>query len=522
MYVFSLNYKSVVATLFLTHTHSQQIEARQRQALLQERILEAEESARLAKLEAKGLTAMPTRHTAVNFIDDVVTRSSGGKIISDGVSSSLSKSELRSPSMLQLASSSTGMGYTGDINAPPTQRGLGKDKPVAVASGRQSDENGVVKKRSSRIPVIRQSQGTNKSKVVIGSRVQRTSKIETNVRNSQVTNQRTREANDARPVKAATAGRRQTMKRGVSPPVPVVAKRIKEQASIVHRRGDSQHTHNESSTREDCGTFIRSHSPPVPAVVKRLRNGELRVESHMTVRPHPLDDRALSPPVPAVAKQLRGERWGQTHSTMATESTVESSERASSPPVPTVAKRLRNQTNIKDHATGARDIQTMENLHVDSAIRTSSPPVPALAKKLHQGKTEHKLGPIEEDNKTHSSDKTAQPVVNKNSDANVCTGERFSSVADMDDVQLLINRPPSCKPDSKPLSPVTMTTSSLPVISMATSRDNLLAVVRPHSTNRQRLILQQLTMLKEGILTQQNSIDHRVQTILNRNKQCSF
>ena len=514
-------YKSLVLI-----PHSHQIEARQRQAQLQERILEAEESARLAKLEAKGLSATPTRHTAVRFNDDTVMQSSGGRFISDGVFSSLSKSELQSPSMLQ---SSTDVGYTGDINAPSTQRGQGNGKMViAVASERrQCGENEVTKnKRNSRIPVVQQSQRTNKSKMVASSRVQQMSKTETNVRNGKVANQRTRETNNGVPgrsVKAVIAERRQTIERCVSPPVPVVAKRLKEQTnSTVHRRtAISLHANNNPPPRDDSGTVIQSHSPPVPAVVKKLRNGELKVEGHMTVIPHLSDDRALSPPVPAVAKQLRGERCGQTHTTMSTETVVQSSERSLSPPVPTVAKRLKNQANIQDHATSTQDIQNTENLHVHVATRASSPPVPALAKKLHQGKNEHKLGVIDEERKT--SIKTAKTrMVNKNCDGTVCTGERFSSIADTDDVQLLINRPPSCKPDSKPLSPVAMTTSNLPAITMATTGDNLLSMVQPQSTNRQRLILQQLTMLKEGILTQQNSIDHRVKTILNTNKQCSF
>lgn len=505
--------------IFLTHTHSQQIEAQQRQALLQERILEAEESARLAKLEAKGLTA---RHTVAGFNDDAIMRSPGGKVISEGVFSSLSKSELRSPSMLQLASSSMDVDYTGNTNAPLTHRGQGNGKTVGVASGRQSGETDVMKKRNSRIPVIREPQRTSKSKVVVGSRVQQTSKLETNVRKSRVANQRTRETNGGRSVHAAITGRRQTIEPSVSPPVPVVSKRLKEQASIVHRKSDSLHTHNKPSPHDDSGTSVRSYSPPVPAVVKKLRNGEFKVEDHMTVMPHLSDYRAMSPPVPAVAKQLRDERWGQTHATMATETVVESSQRALSPPVPTVAKRLKNETNIQDHATSAQDFHSTENLHVHVAKRALSPPVPALAKKLNQGKNEHKLGVIDEESKTHSSVETAKSAVNMNSDANICTGERFSSIADTYDVQLLINRPPSCKPDSKPLSPVTMTTSSFPVITMTTTGDDIPAVVRPQSTNRQRLILQQLTMLKEGILTQQNSIDHRVQTILNRNKQCTF
>jgi hypothetical protein len=95
-----------------------------------------------------------------------------------------------------------------------------------------------------------------------------------------------------------------------------------------------------------------------------------------------------------------------------------------------------------------------------------------------------------------------------------------------DGSEISINRPPSCKPDSKPLSPVATTTTILPAIPMATAdhrRDNQGGVVHPpHTSNRQRLILQQLTMLKEGILTQQNDIDHRVKNILTKNRQCNF
>lgn len=522
-YFISLDYKSPA---LVAHSHpltAQQIEARQRQAVLQERILEAEESARLAKLEAKRGTAMPAQHTAVSLNNDAAMRSSRGKLISEGVFSSLSKSELRSPSMLQLVSSSADVDCTGEKNNLSTQRGQSNNikkvcrvernnKTVLVASGQKGGENEVMKRRNSRIPVIQQSQGTNKSKVVAGSKIQQTSKIETDVRNNKAANQRTRETNGGSSVKAATAGRRPVIERSVSPPVPVVAKRLKEQglASIADRRGVQMYTCSDHSPPDDSGTIIRNHSHPVLA--------EFSVESHMTVMPHQLDDRALSPPVPALAKKLRGEGWGQTHTTMATKTVVESSERALSPPVPSVAKRMKSQVTIQDHETCAQDIQNTrtENLHGHVSVRTSSPPVPALAKKLYQGKAEHKMGLIDEESKNESS---AKLVVNKNSDSNVCVGEKFSSI-DTDNIQLHINRPPSCKPDSKPLSPVTMTTSSLPVIATATSGDNLLA--EPQSTNRQRLILQQLTMLKEGILTQQNSIDHRVKTILNRNKQCSF
>ena len=251
-----------------THTHSltHQLEARQRQAILQQRILEAEESARLAKLEAKGMNTA-ARHTTVSFDDDVITRSSGGNFVSEGVYSSLSKSEFRSPSMLQLMTSTDGS-CQGDSNAPPTHRGrstitekgrlVGRNNKLANGGTRRRDseretEDVVAKGRISRIPVMQQSQGaTKQSKTMVGSRTQQRAKINTG---NKMSNVQTRE-DGVRLTKAAMATNRPVVDRSSSPPVPVVAKRLK---GAVSRKDDSLNAHSNPPPPGD--TFIRSSSP---------------------------------------------------------------------------------------------------------------------------------------------------------------------------------------------------------------------------------------------------------------------
>ena len=70
------------------------------------------------------MNAANHHHPTVSFDEyTTVTRSTGSNFLGEGVYSSLSKSDLRSPSMLQLANTTNEAGHHGDGNAPFTQRG---------------------------------------------------------------------------------------------------------------------------------------------------------------------------------------------------------------------------------------------------------------------------------------------------------------------------------------------------------------------------------------------------------------
>ena len=490
------------------------MEAHQRQAILQQRILEAKESAKQAKLEARGTVNFAGRQPTVSFDTNCVTSSVE---VGEGVLSSLSKSEFRSPSMLQLVDPPTEAGRHGDANPPPTQRSRANGVRKGGRTGRSKLAEGTVNhrdqrgngsertRRNSRIPVMRQSMGAaSKSKTVINSRHQ-ASKPGTenpNTQNNKLSKRRFREDDD-RSVNVTTVRRRPVVERSVSPPVPVVAKRLKQQDFA--KKDGFVSSHRTPLPESLNSTFTRSQSPPVPAVAKRLRNEE-HGQRHVTETVYPSYERGPSPPVPAVARRLRNEEASQDHIT--TETVHPSYEREPSPPVPAVARRLRNEVS-----------QGHETRH-QSHERGASPPVPSVVKRLQQNKSEY------------DSELTAVPNKSRTTPVPVSTtkmkGPIQSLVAgDSDEVEMSINRPPSCKPNSSPLSsPVAMTTSTnLPAILTATSNyhhDKPQTILHSQSSNRQRLILQQLTMLKEGILTQQNTIDHRVQTILTQNKQCNF
>ena len=439
--------------------------------------------------------------------------------------------------MLQLVNSSNEDGRHGDSNAPPTQRARGN----AVRNSRQvvrnnnegakrkvdrrENEREGTRRKISKIPVIQPSPRhparAGNGKTATGLKPQaHNSKTERNARNSKMANQRVRE--EERSLKMAAVVGRPLMERSVSPPIPVVGKRLREQKGHAERGGGA---FSRASRNDDEFThFVRSDSPPVPVVAKMLRKGEFsgdHVTSHVTEVVRPTYERAPSPPVPAVARKLRDVGGGQEQTLTNETIPPVSYERTQSPPIPTVAKRLRNQEIDQDLSR----THTITNYHNND--RGASPPVPAVVKRLHQEHVEKvsdsnvksKSAPAATLNKERKKEK-----MNDNSDSDLCVYEIVSS-SDSEKGQFEINRAPSCDPDSKPLSPVTMTATSLPSIATATSNhhhDNPQPMVPPQSSNRQRLILQQLTMLKEGILTQQNSIDNRVQTILTRNKQCNF
>ena len=438
-------------------------------------------------------------HPTVSFDEDAVYKSYDSDYVGESVYGSLSKSELRSPSMLQLVNSSTTDGSRhGNSNAPPTHRGVANDtkrigkkaRPVEGerrGADRRENEREGVRRRNSRIPVMQPSPGPGSKSKIGGSSRSSNTKME---RGSKATSRRPREGH--KPAAMAVTGRE--VERRWSPPVPVVAKKLK-QGKVVE--GDQTYLIRKPPPRgDDDVAFVRCRSPPVPAVARKMKSGELQVTSLSEVVSPPYE-RAPSPPVPVVAKRLRDNEL--TSTTQALHERL-----ASSPPVPTVAKRVRHQENRPPQP---------------SYDRASSPPVPAVAKRLQQDK-------MRPDGAGGAKSNSA-PVVPA-AERGIRHVDRIAgSISDSEDKgQLSINRPPSCKPDSKPLSPVAMTTStSLPAVAIATSNhchDNQQLMGKPQSSNRQRLILQQLTMLKEGILTQQNNIDHRVQTILTRNKQCNF
>ena len=461
-------------------------------------------------------------HPTVSFDEDYITRHSPVDYGSgDAVYSSISKSELRSPSMLQLVNTSTDNGRHGDNNAPPTQRGQANP----VRKSRQFEKGGNVeqrrreaKRKGSRIPVMQTSPTPAvKSKIITGARAQtrNTNKTETNVRNSK--RFRDEDQRSVKVVKATRGG--PVVERSRSPPLPVVARKLKEQNYLPKKDNLClSKSRGKTSRNDENYSFVRSVSPPVPTVAKKLRNGELS-EHLVTEVVRPPYERTPSPPVPAVAKKLRS---GLNHTT-STEVMPAVYERTLSPPIPTVAKRLKQvEANVISETTTERQ----------TYVRASSPPVPAVVKRLQQEKSRQAEEEITMGGKSKSAPTATvskRMETDWGKDKDLRSGGDQEMICDLESdnaIQLPINRPPSCKPDSKPLSPVAMTTSSLPAITTATSNhhhDNSQTMYPPRqSSNRQRLILQQLNMLKEGILTQQNSIDHRVQTILTRNKKCSF
>ena len=493
----------------------------QRQALLQQRILEAEESARRAKLEARGVIVNTNCHPTVSFDEyTTVSRSMASDFPGEGgVYSSLSKSDFRSPSMLQLANATTETGHHGDGNAPPTQRGRanGARKGRAIGQSMVADERErqvdqkVVKRRNSRIPVIQQSAASKA--VATKSKGEMSSKVDLSVRSNKILTKRPREGGvrlregRVRPVNVAAvkaaAVRPVVMERNYSPPVPALAKRLKQQPSTLPKKDSVQLLTQGRNMQEDVN-FIRSISPPVPAVAKKLKNGMLENDDHRTEAVLPSYRRTASPPLPAVAKRMRDV---DMESGSVPEVTQPLYQRTTSPPVPAVAKRLRNGASNDNHSTSQYEKREASN---DRAL---SPPIPTVAKRLQQN-----------DTKLDTVSGKGQPTPLMTEALNSELKFEFSRGLLAGDSEILINRPPSCKPDSKPLSPIAMTTN-LPVIATATANhhhDNQGGMPHPSSSNRQRLILQQLTMLKEGILTQRNSIDHRVKTILTRDKQCNF
>ena len=270
----------------------------------------------------------------------------------------------------------------------------------------------------------------------------------------------------------------------------------------------------------------------MPAVAKKLRNGQLESEVGLTDYA-----RTASPPVPTLAKTMRDQNnvestSGFIHAASAV--TQPLYERTSSPPVPAVAKRLRNGGDLEAVASNkkntANEDEKRERLY--DIHRASSPPVPTVAKKLQQSELS-KLKIVSGKGQPTSTSTSTNAVATNGSFKPI---EKLSSDLKLDfspshailagDSEISIDRPPSCKPDSNPLSPVPTTTTNLPAIAMAMAerrQGNQGGVVHtPQASNRQRLILQQLTMLKEGILSQQNNIDHRVENILMRNRQCHF
>ena len=454
-------------------------------------------------------------------------RSIDSNYLGEGVYSSLSKSDIRSPSMLQLVNTTMTTNeadHHADGNAPPTQRGgtnaarrghaIGRSKVAESEGGDRKD----IKRRNSRIPVMQQSMAskaeTTKSKArAMGSKVQ-SSKVNGCVRSNKVSSIRGREGgvrqSNTAAAKTAVIGRA-VLERSYSPPVPALAKKMKRQQDLP-KKDTLQHT--QTNIQENVN-FIRSSSPPVPAVDKKLRNGQFESEEHLTAY-----TRTASPPVPTLAKRRRDH--GDVETGFVSPPTVmqPSYERTSSPPVPAVAKRLRDEeaiaSNNKNH-TVSKDAKS-ERSH-DRAL---SPPVPTVAKKLQQNEIS-KLATVPAKSQStmiHSGKSKAIELMN--SDLKL----EFRPGILAGDSEISINRPPSCKPDSKPLSPIATTTTNLPAIPMAMAdhhHDHQRGMVHPpQASNRQKLILQQLTMLKEGILTQQNDIDHRVQNILTRNKECNF
>ena len=498
----------------------------QRQALLQQRILEAEESARRAKLEARGVIVNTNCHPTISFDEyTTVSRSMASDFLGEGgVYSSLSKSDFRSPSILQLTNATT---ETGDGNAPPTQRGVANGvrrgraigrSMVADERERQVDQK-VVKRRNSRIPVIQQSAASKA--VATKSKGEMSSKVDLSVRSNKILTKRPREGGvrlregRVRPVNVAAAKaaavRPVVMERNYSPPVPALAKRLKQQPSTLPKKDSVQLLTQGRNIQEDVN-FIRSISPPVPAVAKKLKNGMFENDDHRTEAVLPSYRRTASPPLPAVAKRMRDvdmesgsvpEVTQPSYDDHRTEAVLPSYRRTASPPLPAVAKRMSND----NHSTSLYEKREASN---DRAL---SPPIPTVAKRLQQN-----------DTKLDTVTGKGQPTPLMTEALNSELKFEFSRGLLAGDSEISINRPPSCKPNSKPLSPVAMTTN-LPVIAMATANhhhDNQGGMPHPSSSNRQRLILQQLTMLKEGILTQRNSIDHRVKTILTRDKQCNF
>lgn len=466
------------------------MEARQRQALLQQRILEAEESARLAKLEARGVIVNAAHHPPTASFDEHTTTAVSTSMTSDllcsheGVYSSLSHSNLRSPSMLQLVNTTNETGNHGDDRSPPTQKGVATGARKGRAIGRSRVGDGERNRKNSKIPIMQQSPTTKtNSKGVVDSKVQ--SKVDGSTRSKKVLTKRPRDGGIRRgKIAAATTksrAERSTVERSFSPPVPALAKRLKQSLPKKAKDTAQQMQRNacvvpgDETTCGDVNFFQRSSSPPVPALAKKLRNG--------------------------------GKFEGEDSS---------------------LAKRMRDPEDLEPRITQP------------SYERTSSPPVPALAKKL---KANEGVGTADNVKKTLTKDEKSETSYSDGllpppSQAATTAGQNFKSKMlnselrldfsprlFKDDSGISINRPPSCKPDSKPLTPVAMTTTTLPAIPIAIDdhyHSNGAGMVHPSASNRQRLILQQLTMLREGILSQQNSIDHRVSNILTNNKMCNF
>lgn len=440
--------------------------------------------------------------------------------------------------MLQLANATNEAGHHGDGNAPPTQRGgaIGARKGRVIGRSkvpeREEGDRKEVVRRNSRIPVMQQSTASKAATAkvskagAVGSKVQ-SSKVNGHAiarSINRVSTKRGREVG-VRQVKGRVVGSRTAetgggaMERSYSPPVPALAKKMKQQQSLP-KKDARQHTQRITTTNENVN-FIRSSSPPVPAVAKKLRNGgQFESEEHVSEY-----TRVASPPVPALTKTMRNH--GQVESEFVhvpppptTTVTQPSYERTSSPPVPAVAKRLRDT----GEAMASDKNHTGDMKRERSYDRASSPPVPTVAKRLQQNElSKGSIVPGKGQSTVVIRNGNSEVIEKLNSDMKLNFSPSRMILANDSDIS--INRPPSCKPESKPISPVA-TNATLPAIPMATAdhhRGNQGGMVHlPPASNRQRLILQQLTMLKEGILTQQNDIDHRVQNILTRNRQCNF
>ena len=87
-------------------------------------------------------------------------------------------------------------------------------------------------------------------------------------------------------------------------------------------------------------SYDRAPSPPIPTVAKRLRDKGCN-QNHSTMTTEMMllssNNRPSSPPIPTVAKRLRNQEIIDKHDHTAG---VDLHLRSSSPPVPTVAKRL--------------------------------------------------------------------------------------------------------------------------------------------------------------------------------------
>lgn len=309
-YINSLITHTYTYTTHHTHIHKQE-EAAQQQALLTQRIAEAEQSAKRAKVEAR-LTKVTPRcqrlppPTTVHFTESELPHQSSTLLLSHA-------SHLRSPSMLQMNNPHSGQQ---DCLGPREDLRYGKQTSNTVMpSGGPTSVPDLSKTRcgvqNSVKGGVKLSVHGTPSRIPVRQKAVRSHRDSSRPAQPAGTNRRPRTEQSPQLLLNNTLHRVQ------SPPVPALAKKL--------------HQHQSRTVTSDS-SLTRLPSPPVPALANKLSH-----HHHDTVTPGCSPVRAKSPPVPALARRLEQ----SAVSTDVKQPGCDSQKYHNpSPPVPAVAKQL--------------------------------------------------------------------------------------------------------------------------------------------------------------------------------------